>query len=365
MAAAEIGKVTLGKTKLQRVPALLRDDVARRHARHLRLWRRRRARQGDRAGDLRRLRSTSSTPPASTASAAAKSGSARSSASAAGCRPASSSRPSSTANCEDRRFDAAQARRSVEESLKALGLDRIHLLHLHDPEHARSLSEITGPNGAIRELLRIKEEGLADAVGLAAGRVDVMMPMLRDFDFDAIITHNRFTLTNRNAEPMIDFARSKGMAILNAAPYAGGVLAKGSGSFKRYVYQEASDAVLDPVRRIEAICARHDVPVGAAALQFSMRDARINSTICGVSRPERVARDDRMGRMAGPRGGLGRASGAALRDGRSRGDAGLQAGVAIGRNSRGRIAPHASRSDRCVTPPANAPYFATWPPPRL
>ena len=113
--------------------------------------------------------------------------------------------------------------------------------------------------------------------------------MLRDFDFDAIITHNRFTLTNRNAEPMIDFARSKGMAILNAAPYAGGVLAKGSGSFKRYVYQEASDAVLDPVRRIEAICARHDVPVGAAALQFSIRDARIDSTICGVSRPERVA----------------------------------------------------------------------------
>ena len=157
--------------------------------------------------------------------------------------------------------------------MKALGLDRIHLLHLHDPEHARSLSEITGPNGAIRELFKIKEEGLADAVGLAAGRVDVMMPMLRDFDFDAIITHNRFTLTNRNAEPMIDFARAKGIAILNAAPYAGGVLAKGSGSFKRYVYQEASDAVLDPVRRIEAICARHDVPVGAAALQFSMRDA--------------------------------------------------------------------------------------------
>jgi D-threo-aldose 1-dehydrogenase len=191
---------------------------------------------------------------------------------------------------KERRFDAAQARRSFEESLKALGLDRIQLLHLHDPEHARSLSEITGPNGAIRELLKIKEEGLADAVGLAAGRVDVMMPMLRDFDFDAIITHNRFTLTNRNAEPMIDFARSRGMAILNAAPYAGGVLAKGSGSFKRYVYQEvADDAVLDPVRRIEAICARHGVPVGAAALQFSMRDARIDSTICGVSRPERVA----------------------------------------------------------------------------
>jgi D-threo-aldose 1-dehydrogenase len=185
-------------------------------------------------------------------------------------------------------FDGARARHSLEESLKTLGLDRVHLLHLHDPEHA-SLAEVTAPAGAVAELFRIKEEGLADAVGLAAGRVDIMMPLLRDYDFDAIITHNRFTLTNRNAEPMIDFCRSKGIAVLNAAPYAGGVLAKGSGSYKRYVYQEASEAVLDPVRRVEAICARHGVPVGAAALQFSLRDPRIASTICGVSRAERVA----------------------------------------------------------------------------
>ena len=46
--------------------------------------------------------------------------------------------------------------------------------------------------------------------------------------------------------------------------------------------------MLDPIRRIEAVCAKHDIPTGAAALQFSMRDARVASTICGVSKPERV-----------------------------------------------------------------------------
>jgi D-threo-aldose 1-dehydrogenase len=116
----------------------------------------------------------------------------------------------------------------------------------------------------------------------------MMTPILRDWDFDALITHNRFTLTNRNADVMMDFAQSKGIAILNAAPYSGGVLAKGSASFRRYVYQEASTAMLDPIRRIEAVCARHGIPPGAAALQFSMRDPRIVSTICGVSKPERV-----------------------------------------------------------------------------
>ncbi len=189
---------------------------------------------------------------------------------------------------ETRQFDAARARRSLEESLKALHLDRVQLLHLHDPEHAADLAPITRPGGAIAELFRMKEEGLCDAVGLAAGRIDIMMPMLRDWDFDALINHNRFTLANRNAEPMLELARERGIAFLNAAPYAGGVLAKGTGSFKRYVYQEASAEALDPIRAIEAICARHDVPPGAAALQFSMRDPRVTSTICGVSRPERV-----------------------------------------------------------------------------
>jgi len=189
---------------------------------------------------------------------------------------------------ETGRFDRAQARRSLEESLEALGLDRVGLLHLHDPEYARSLDEVTGPDGALKELFRMKEEGLCEAVGLAAGRVDVMMPILRDWDFDALITHNRFTLVNRNAAAMIDFAVEKGIAVLNAAPYASGVLAKGSGTYKRYVYQEASDAALEPVRRVEEICQRHNVPPGAAALQFSLRDPRIAATICGVTRPERV-----------------------------------------------------------------------------
>lgn len=189
---------------------------------------------------------------------------------------------------ETNRFDAAQARRSLEESLAALGLDRVGILHLHDPEYAASLDEVTGPNGAVAELFRMKEEGLAQAVGLAAGRVDIMMPILRDWDFDALITHNRFTLTNRNAEEMIDFAHGKGIAVLNAAPYSGGVLAKGADSYRRYVYQEASESQLSPVRRIEDICAKHGVPPGAAALQFSMRDPRITATICGVSKPERV-----------------------------------------------------------------------------
>jgi D-threo-aldose 1-dehydrogenase len=188
---------------------------------------------------------------------------------------------------ETNRFDGARARRSLEESLKMLNVDRIQLLYVHDPEYA-SLSDVTGPKGALAELFRMKEEGLAVAVGLAAGRVDIMMPLLRDWDFDALITHNRFTLVNRNAEEMMDYAQERGIAVLNAAPYSGGVLAKGTASHKRYVYQEASAEMLEPIARIEQVCARHGIPPGAAALQFSLRDKRVTSTICGISKPERI-----------------------------------------------------------------------------
>jgi D-threo-aldose 1-dehydrogenase len=118
--------------------------------------------------------------------------------------------------------------------------------------------------------------------------VDVMMPILRDWEFDALITHNRFTLVNRNAEALLDYARNQGIAILNAAPYSGGILAKGSTAYPRYVYQDASAAMLEPIRKIEGLCAKFDVPPGAAALQLSMRDKRITSTICGISSIERV-----------------------------------------------------------------------------
>jgi D-threo-aldose 1-dehydrogenase len=187
------------------------------------------------------------------------------------------------------RFDAARARQSLEESLSALSLSQIPMLHLHDPEHCADINEITGKGGALDTLFQMKEEGLAQAVGLAMGRVDMMLTILRDWPFDALISHNRFTLLNRGADKMFDYAKANGIAILNAAPYASGVLAKGSEKMPMITYQKADDAALAPVRAIEAVCAKHGVATGPVALQFSMRESRIASTVVGVSKPERVA----------------------------------------------------------------------------
>ena len=186
------------------------------------------------------------------------------------------------------RFDGDHARRSMEESLGALGLDHLQMLHLHDPEHALDMSEITRKGGALDVLFRLKAEGLATAVGLAMGRLDIMLPLVRDWPFDVILSHNRYTLLNRSAAELFDVAKARGITVLNAAPYAGGVLAKGSAQVKKITYQDAGEAALAPVRHIESLCAAHGIAPGAAALQFSMKDSRVVSTIVGVSKPERV-----------------------------------------------------------------------------
>ncbi len=185
------------------------------------------------------------------------------------------------------KFDAAQVRRSVDESLKALGLDRLQLVHLHDPEYC-DLDEVMGAGGAIDTLFQIKDEGLIDHVGLAAGRVDIMEQCLARAEFEVLLTHNRHTLLNANADRLIDLAVSKGIAVLNASPYGSGILARGTKAYPRYAYQDANEEILRMVRQMEEVCERYGVPIGAAALQYSMRDPRVSATVVGISRPERI-----------------------------------------------------------------------------
>src|SRR5690349_20581978 len=83
---------------------------------------------------------------------------------------------------QTRRFDGAAARRSLEASIKALGVDHFQILHLHDPEFIDDITDVTGPKGSMAELMKMKEEGFCDAVGIGAGDVNVMMPLIRDWD---------------------------------------------------------------------------------------------------------------------------------------------------------------------------------------
>jgi D-threo-aldose 1-dehydrogenase len=202
-----------------------------------------------------------------------------------------------------RRFDADQVRRSVERSLRLLGLDRLQLVYFHDPEHAElSVAEAMAPGGPVEALLRLRDEGVIEHVGVAAGPVDMLIDYIETGAFEAVITHNRYTLLNRTAEPLVARAAELGVAVVNAAPYGSGILAKGPGAYPRYAYREAPSVLVERARRLEAICQRYGVPLAAAALQFSLRDARLSATIVGMSRPERVEETIRLATLPIPEG---------------------------------------------------------------
>ena len=178
--------------------------------------------------------------------------------------------------------------KSFEQSIKALATEKIDILHLHDPEHCKDLNDITCKGGALDTLFQLKEEGSVTLVGLAMGKVEMMYDLIQKWPFDVMINHNRFTLLNRQADKLFNLAKKKGIKIFNAAPFCGGILAKGTKETNRLVYQEVSEKKLKPVFDLEKICLKYNIPLGAAALQFSMKDPRISSTIVGITKKSRI-----------------------------------------------------------------------------
>jgi D-threo-aldose 1-dehydrogenase len=197
-------------------------------------------------------------------------------------------------------FSGAQVRRSVDGSLRRLGVDRLQLVYLHDPE-VISFEEGMAPAGPVETLIRLQQEGLIEHLGVAGGPVDLMARYLRTGAFEVLITHNRWTLVDRSADGLLDEAGSLGIGAVNGAPFGGGILAKGPAADPNYCYSPAADEVLRRARDMEVACARHGVPLAAAALQFSTRDPRIASTIVGISRPERVDETVRLASWEIPR----------------------------------------------------------------
>jgi D-threo-aldose 1-dehydrogenase len=185
------------------------------------------------------------------------------------------------------RFDGERVLRSFEESLERLGLESLPLFYLHDPERI-SFSEATGPGGAVEAMIALRESGRVGSIGVAGGPIDVMLNYVRTGLFDAVLTHNRYTLLDQSALPLLQEARSRGMGVVNAAPYAGGILAKGPEAHRLYMYGAAPDETLARSARLQRLCERYGVPLPAVALQFSLRQSLIDSTVVGVSDPRRV-----------------------------------------------------------------------------
>jgi D-threo-aldose 1-dehydrogenase len=105
--------------------------------------------------------------------------------------------------------------------------------------------------------------------------------------FEVILIHNRWTLVDRSAGQLIEQARGRGLAVVNAAIYGGGILAKPQDQ-TTYAYQPATQPTLNAVRAMDEACRQAGTTLAAAALQASVSDPRVDATIVGISSATRL-----------------------------------------------------------------------------
>lgn len=200
-------------------------------------------------------------------------------------------------------FSAEQVMRSIEKSLKLLGVDRLPIVYLHDPERSSfTFGQIMSPQGPVNQLQKLKEEGLIEHIGISGGPIDMMLDYVNTGAFEAVITHNRYTLLNRLADPLIEIVSQSGLAVVNAAIYNMGILAKGLNAFPYFCNREVNKDTADRVRLLERISDKYQVPLAAVALQFSLRDSRITSTVIGMSSSKEVDQNIELAGIKIPKG---------------------------------------------------------------
>lgn len=181
-------------------------------------------------------------------------------------------------------FSAARMRRSLEQSLERLGMDRLPLLFLHDPENT-TYDFAMSKGGPVEQLVAFKDEGLVDHIGISGAPVEMLTRFVDTGLFDALITHSRYTLVDRSAAGLIEHANDLGLGVLNAAPMGGGILSVFPLAFDMYGYQRASATVREAAQAMGALLQERGIPLAAAALQFSLRNPSIHSTIVGALTP--------------------------------------------------------------------------------
>ena len=163
-------------------------------------------------------------------------------------------------------FSGTRVRESFRESMERLGVRSVPLLFLHDPD-AFDFGYMASSGGAVDALVQIRDEGLADAIGVATGDTKLLHRYLDLGVFDVILSHNRFTLVDRSADELFTRAVELGVGVLNAAVYGGGILAR-PGESTKYSYKPASRELLETIAAMDAVCTRSGIDLATAALQF-------------------------------------------------------------------------------------------------
>jgi D-threo-aldose 1-dehydrogenase len=175
--------------------------------------------------------------------------------------------------------------RSFESSQKRLHRERIDILLAHDlghethaadaPAHMKAFLE-----GGLRAMHDLKAQGLAGAIGLGVNEWQVCEEVMANADLDVVLLAGRYTLLEQGAlETFLPLCEAKGVSVIVGGPFNSGILTGGD----HYDYGRVPPDICDRVTRLKTVCAAHNVPLAAAALQFPLAHPAVACVIPGMA----------------------------------------------------------------------------------
>ncbi|MBE1490795.1 D-threo-aldose 1-dehydrogenase [Plantactinospora soyae] len=177
--------------------------------------------------------------------------------------------------------------RSVEQSLERLGLDRVDVLHVHDPDqdYPTALAE------AYRALADLRNAGVIRAVSLGVNHADVAARFIREAPApgpDCVLLAGRYTMLDQSGlADLLPLCRQREIAVMAAGVFQSGLLAEPR-TGAAYGYSRVPDALLSRVRALRDLCHRYDVPPLAAAIQFAFGHPAVATVVVGARKPHEV-----------------------------------------------------------------------------
>ncbi|MGW0761879.1 aldo/keto reductase [Streptomyces sp. NPDC002814] len=175
-------------------------------------------------------------------------------------------------------FSANGVRRSLEESLRRLGLDRVDIVYLHDPDdHAEQAFREAYP-----ELENMRSEGLVGAIGVGMNQAEMLTRFVRDTDVDVVLCAGRYTLLDQSAlTELLPAAVDRGTSVVIGGAFNSGLLADPRPE-STYNYGRAPQEMLDRALRMKSVADRHGITVRAAALAYCAAHPAVASVLVGA-----------------------------------------------------------------------------------
>lgn len=181
-------------------------------------------------------------------------------------------------------FSREDVLRSIDNSLNALKIDRIDILHIHDPDdhYQQALDE------AFPTLADLRSQGVIKAVGSGMNQWQMLADFARNADFDCFLLAGRYTLLEQTSLDALELFGQKRISVFPGGVYNSGILATGATANATYNYRLAPPEIMNKARRLEAICSKHNVPLNAAAVQFVDAHPSVTSLIIGADQVEQI-----------------------------------------------------------------------------